>query len=109
MTKAVDLVSVLHSLLYMHFCCKAFNKNIQYDVLQAKPDIPDIFNVSENNFQSTVTDKLKEMNISVTDVSIKRYDSGIYDYIFHIEMEEGIKEESLLSLFDYECSIDFAN
>lgn len=68
-----------------------------------------VLNVCEKNFQYRVTDVLKGMNISITDVSIKKYDGDIYDYVFHIEMEESVNEEDLLSLFDYECSVDFAN
>ena len=67
-----------------------------------------ILKVQEENFQSVVEEKLSLMNIIINDVSIKKYD-GMYDYILHIEMPKDIREENILSLFDYECLVDFNN
>lgn len=67
-----------------------------------------ILKVQEENFQSVVEEKLALLNIYINDVSIKKYD-GVYDYVLHIEMPKDTREENILSLFDYECSIDFNN
>lgn len=67
-----------------------------------------VYKVIEPGFQSVAEEKLSELEIIVNDVSIKKYD-GMYDYIFHIEMEQDIKEEDLLHIFEYECAIDFNN
>lgn len=67
------------------------------------------FEVTEKNFQKQVCNKLSEMEIAVNDISIKKYSDGLYDYVFQIEMSEEIKEEELVSLFNYKCSLDFSN
>ena len=67
-----------------------------------------VYKVIEPGFQSVAEEKLSKLEIIVNDVSIKKYD-GMYDYIFHIEMDQDIREEELLHIFDYECAIDFNN
>lgn len=67
-----------------------------------------ILKVQEENYQSILEEKLSPLNVIINDVSIKKYD-GMYDYILHLEMPKDIRAESILSLLDYECSIDFDN
>lgn len=67
-----------------------------------------LYKVSESDFQNKVERILADYDIMINDVSIKKYE-GMYDYVFHIEMDEDMKEEGLLSLFDYDCSLDTNN
>ena len=70
-----------------------------------KMRILNIFGVEEKNFQKNVTEKLSGYDVIVNDVSIKRHD-GIFDYSFHIEISEDLDEEFIISLYDYNCSVD---
>ncbi len=68
-----------------------------------------ITGVSEDGFVDTVKNKLESINVVITDLSIKKYKDNIFDYIFHIEMDETVNEEDIIKLFGYECSIENIN
>ena len=65
-----------------------------------------VFNVCEEDFQYKATEIFVSHDITVNDVSIKKSQS-VMDYVFLIDMPEGIKEEELIKSFDYECAINF--
>lgn len=66
-----------------------------------------IYGVSEENFQLKVEHELKEMNISISDVSITKNFENEYDYSFYIDMPSSVSEESLMNRFPHQCSINF--
>lgn len=65
------------------------------------------FDVKEEGFQESITKKMAENNISVSDVSVERKtpDSGL-NYTFYVEVFSDISEEKMLSLSDYACIIE---
>lgn len=68
-----------------------------------------IYGVSEENFQETVERELKEMNISVSDVSITKNFENEFDYSFYLDIPDKINEEELMRKFNYHCSINFTH
>ena len=68
-----------------------------------------IYGVLEENFQQYVTEKLQEINISVSDVSITKNLENEFDYAFYLDMPQNINEEELLREFSYPCSINFTH
>lgn len=66
-----------------------------------------IYGVSEENFQLKVEQELKDLNISISDVSITKNFENEYDYSFYIDMPSSVSEESLMNRFPYQCSINF--
>ncbi len=65
--------------------------------------------VSQENYVNNVKKMLEDIEVTITDLSIKKYKDNIFDYIFHIEMEETVNEEDIVKLFEYECSIENIN
>lgn len=65
------------------------------------------FNVTEDGFQDKITNKLSELNVYVSDVSIEResIDSGL-NYVFYVEMLKTVKEEELIKLSEYPCTVE---
>lgn len=65
------------------------------------------FNVTEDGFQDKITNKLSELNVYVSDVSIEResIDSGL-NYVFYVEMLKTVKEEELMKLSEYPCTVE---
>ena len=68
-----------------------------------------IYGVVEDNFQQLVTERLSEMNISVSDVSITKNLENEFDYAFYLDMPERVNEEELIRKFNYHCSINFTH
>ncbi len=66
-----------------------------------------IMGVDVENFQITTAQKLAEMGISVTDISISKNAEGLMDYSFFLDIPKVIREEDLVQSFPYQCSIDF--
>lgn len=66
-----------------------------------------IYNVTEKGFQDTITKKLEELNVSVSDVSIERNnnDEGL-TYTFFIEVFNNDMVEKLLEICDHPCVIE---
>ena len=65
------------------------------------------FEVTEDGFQDKITNKLSELNVYVSDVSIEResIDSGL-NYVFYVEMLKTVKEEELMKLSEYPCTVE---
>lgn len=68
-----------------------------------------IYGVNEENFQKKVEHELKEMNISVSDVSITKNFENEFDYSFYLDIPDIIDEEELMRKFNYHCSINFTH
>ncbi len=68
-----------------------------------------IYGVEEEGFQNIATEKFKQMDITVVDVSLMRNDDESLDYLFCIEVPQRVLEESLVNLFQYRASVDFAH
>ena len=67
-----------------------------------------IYNVTEKGFQETITKKLEEYNVSVSDVSIERKsdnEEGL-TYTFFIEVFSNDVVEKLLEICDHPCIIE---
>ena len=61
--------------------------------------------VNEENFQESITNKLKELSISIRDVSIDSDEDNNRKYTFHIEMPYDVTEESVVSVLPYQVSL----
>lgn len=61
--------------------------------------------VNEENFQESITNKLKELSISIRDVSIDSDEDNNRKYTFHIEIPYDITEESVVSILPYQISL----
>lgn len=68
-----------------------------------------IYGVSEEHFQKRVEEELKEMSISVSDVSITKNFDNEFDYSFYLDIPNNINEEELMRKFNYHCSINFTH
>ncbi|MBQ2896803.1 MAG: MgtC/SapB family protein [Clostridia bacterium] len=63
--------------------------------------------VNDKGFQRKTVDVLKELNISVGEVSLKKNKAeGTTDFKFTVEIPPEVTEEDILNLFDYDASID---
>ena len=61
--------------------------------------------VNEENFQESITNKLKELSISIRDVSIDSDEDNNRKYTFHIEIPYDVTEESVVSVLPYQVSL----
>ena len=68
-----------------------------------------IYKVTEDDFQNTITAKMTESGIIISDVCIKRNEDESYDYTFCMDMPEQIKEEDIIKSLSYQCKIDFVH
>lgn len=68
-----------------------------------------IYKVTEDDFQNTITAKMNESGIIISDVCIKRNEDESYDYTFCMDMPEQIKEEDIIKSLSYQCKIDFVH
>lgn len=66
-----------------------------------------VYNVTEDNFQTSMTKLLNEKGINISEVSIKRNEDLSYDYTLFLDMPESIKEEDIVKSLTYRCKIDF--
>ena len=66
-----------------------------------------VYNVDEDDFQSTMTCLLNKKGINISEVSIKRNEDSTYDYTLFLDMPESIKEEDIVKSLEYRCKIDF--
>ena len=63
--------------------------------------------VKEKDFQKKTKLKLKQMNVTVGEVSIKKStETGMSDYKFMLEIPPQVTEDEIISLFDYDCIIN---
>ncbi len=65
-----------------------------------------ISGVSEQEFAKTVKNILESIDVTITDISVKKHLDNTFDYHFNIEMEETVEEEDIIALFKYECSLE---
>lgn len=68
-----------------------------------------VFGVTTASFQLETAEKLRPMQISITDVSISKNEDGSLDYSFFLDIPHSLCEEELLGLFQQRCSIDFTH
>lgn len=68
-----------------------------------------IYKVTEDDFQNTITAKMNESGIIISDVCIKRNEDESCDYTFCMDMPEQIKEEDIIKSLSYQCKIDFVH
>ncbi len=65
-----------------------------------------IMDVDSKNFKQDTIDKLKEMGISVSDISItKAQGKHTKDYKFTLEVPINVNEDAIIDIIDYECSL----
>lgn len=63
--------------------------------------------VKEKNFQKDTREKLKQLRVSMGEVSIKKStETGTTDYKFMIEIPPDVTEDDIIALFDYDCVIN---
>ena len=63
--------------------------------------------VKEKDFQKKTKLKLKQMHVTVSEVSIKKStETGMSDYKFMLEIPPQVTEDEIISLFDYDCIIN---
>ena len=63
--------------------------------------------VKEKNFQKNTKEKLKQLRVSMGEVSIKKStETGTSDYKIMIEIPPEVTEDDIIALFDYDCVIN---
>lgn len=63
--------------------------------------------VKEKDFQKNTKEKLKQLHVSMGEVSIKKStEFGTTDYKFMIEIPPEVSEDEIIALFDYDCVIN---
>lgn len=65
--------------------------------------------VDEKNYQEKITNHLRDMDVNISEVSIKKNSDSTCDYTLYLEMEEDIREEDIITSIPFECKIDFTN
>ena len=91
-------IVILIAQLILHLDLRR-NKNVGIKILIIK-------DVDIQNFQSSLSKKFDEKNISVQSVSIDcTNDDRTKDYTFKIDIPSSITEEEILNMIDYKCSI----
>lgn len=71
-----------------------------------------IYGIERPEFQNYLTEKMAEMQVSVSDVSIRRNPENTFDYTFYLDMPDKVREEEIIKAFDQEgqkCYIDFTS
>ncbi|MBR5518233.1 MAG: MgtC/SapB family protein [Clostridia bacterium] len=69
-----------------------------------------IYGIEKPEFQDYVTSKLAEVNVSISEVSIRRNEDKSFDYTFYLDMPGEVREETIINKFDHDgqkCYIDF--
>ena len=69
-----------------------------------------IYSIEKPEFQDYLTQKMSEMNITVSEVSIRRNPENTFDYTFYLDMPDKVREEDIIKVFDQDgqkCYIDF--
>ena len=92
------VIVILIAQLLLHLDLRR-NKNARSNILIIK-------DVDVQNFQSFISDKFEEKNISIQGVSIDcTNDDRTKDYIFRIDVPSTVTEEEILNMIEYKCSI----
>ncbi len=69
-----------------------------------------VMGVDRKTFKQDTIDKLKDMGISVNDVSVtKLQGKNTKDYKFVIEVPINVNEDAIMDIIDYECSLKGGN
>ena len=69
-----------------------------------------IYGVDKPEYQDIITSKLAEVNVSISEVSIRRNEDNSFDYTFYLDMPGEVREETIIKKFDHDgqkCYIDF--
>lgn len=69
-----------------------------------------IYGIEKPEFQDYVKSKLAEVNVSISEVSIRRNEDKSFDYTFYLDMPGEVREETIINKFDRDgqkCYIDF--
>ena len=63
--------------------------------------------VTENDFQKNTVVKLKELHVTVSEVSLrKNIENGTIDYKFVLEIPPEVDAEQIALLFNYDCAVN---
>jgi putative Mg2+ transporter-C (MgtC) family protein len=65
-----------------------------------------IYGIENPDCQKQTTEMLKQMNITVNEVSIARHSDGKYDYTFYCEMPGSVVEEEIIKRFENKCTVE---
>ena len=65
-----------------------------------------IYGIENPNCQNQTTELLKQMHITVNEVSIARHSDGTYDYTFYCEMPGSVVEEEIIKQFENKCTVE---
>lgn len=69
-----------------------------------------IYGIEKPEFQDYITEKLSQMNVAISEVSIRRNIENTFDYTFYLDMPDVVREETIIRGFDHsgqKCYIDF--
>lgn len=66
-----------------------------------------VYGVSEDGYQSKVSELMHKNGINISEVSIKQNEDSTLDYTFYLDMPSAIEEESIIKEISYRCNIDF--
>lgn len=69
-----------------------------------------IYNIEKPDFQSYISQKMAELQVSISEVSIRRNPENTFDYTFYLDMPDNVREEDIIKVFNNEgqkCYIDF--
>lgn len=65
-----------------------------------------INNVDENGYQDYITQKLKELGVTVTDTAVEKdTEQNTRNYILTIDIPHDVSEDSILDNIDFDCKI----
>ncbi len=69
-----------------------------------------IYGIEKPEFQDYVTEKLAAMDVSISEISIRRNAENTFDYTCYLDMPDVVREEDIIKKFDNDgqkCYIDF--
>ena len=93
---ATIVILIAQLVLHLNF---RRNKNINVKILSIR-------DVSEKNFQRTISEKLIEKDITILNVSVvKTNEENEKTYVFKIELPNSVNEEELIDLIKYKSAI----
>lgn len=93
---ATIVILIAQLVLHLNF---RRNKNINVKILSIR-------DVSEKNFQRTISEKLIEKDITILNVSVvKTNEENEKTYVFKIELPNSINEDELMDLIKYKSAI----
>ena len=69
-----------------------------------------IYGIEKPEFQDYTAKKLAKINVSISEVSIRRNEDNTFDYTFYLDMPGEIREEEIMNMFEQngqKCYVDF--